>query len=107
MRLAWRIYRRLAQCFPHEFKLAYGAEVMRLGEDVVEETARRQGVAGLVRLLADIAIRVPLEYLSEMRGDVRYAWRALVKSPGFAVVGIISMGLGSALPPTSTARNGR
>jgi predicted permease len=36
---------------------------------------------------------VPLEYLSEMRGDVRYAMRALIKSPGFALVGIISMGL--------------
>src|SRR6266850_421755 len=97
MSLAWRIYRQLAQAFPHEFKLAYGPEVMQLGEDVVEEIAKRHGVAGLVRLIADIAIRVPLEYLSEMRGDMRYAWRALKKSPGFALVGIISMGLGIGL----------
>jgi hypothetical protein len=93
MNFAWRIYRRLAQAFPHEFKLAYGAEVTQLGEDVVEEIAKRQGVAGLIRLIADIAIRVPLEYLSEMRGDMRYGSRALIKSPGFALVGIISMGL--------------
>jgi len=93
MNFAWRIYRRLAQAFPHEFKLAYGTEVMQLGEDVVEEIARRHGAAGLIRLIADIAIRVPLEYLSEMRGDMRYALRALIKSPGFALVGIISMGL--------------
>jgi macrolide transport system ATP-binding/permease protein len=93
MNFAWRIYRRLAQSFPHEFKLAYGREVMQLGEDVVKEIAKRQGGAGLIRLIADIAIRVPLEYLSEMRGDVRYALRALIKSPGFALVGIISMGL--------------
>jgi hypothetical protein len=52
---------------------------------------------GLIRLIADIAIRVPLEYLSEMRGDMRHAWRALIKSPGFALVGIISMGLGIGL----------
>ena len=97
MNLAWRIYRRLAQAFPHEFKLAYGAEVMQLGEDVVEEIAKRHGAAGLIRLIADIAIRVPFEYLSEMRGDMRYAWRALVKSPGFALVGIVSMGLGIGL----------
>jgi hypothetical protein len=71
----------LAQAFPHEFKLAYGSEVMQLGEDVVKEIARRHGAAGLIRLIADIAIRVPLEYLSEMRGDMRYAWRALIKSP--------------------------
>src|ERR1700685_995718 len=93
MNFAWRIYRRLAQAFPHEFKLAYGAEVTQLGEDVVEEIAKRQGVAGLIRLIADIAIRVPLEYLSEMRGDMRYGSRALIKSPVFALVGIIAMGL--------------
>ncbi|MGA2601927.1 MAG: ABC transporter permease [Bryobacteraceae bacterium] len=48
----------------------------------------------LIRLIADIAIRVPIEYLSEMRRDLRYAVRALIKSPGFALVGIISLGLG-------------
>jgi predicted permease len=93
MNLAWRIYRRLAQTFPHEFKLAYGADVMQLGEDVVKDIAKRHGTAGLIKLIADIAIRVPLEYLSEMRGDMRYALRALIKSPGFAMVGILSMGL--------------
>jgi len=97
MNFAWRMYRWLAQAFPHEFKLAYGTEVMQLGEDVIEEIAKRHGTAGLMRLIADIAIRVPLEYLSEMRGDMRYAWRALIKSPGFALVGIISMGLGIGL----------
>jgi macrolide transport system ATP-binding/permease protein len=97
MNFAWRIYRRLAQAFPHEFKLAYGTDVMQLGEDVVEEIAKRHGAAGLIRLIADIAIRVPIEYLSEMRGDMRFAWRALIKSPGFALVGIISMGLGIGL----------
>src|SRR5208282_673686 len=97
MNFAWRIYRRLAQAFPHEFKLAYGPEVTQLGKDVVEEIAKRHGAAGLIRLIADIAIRVPLEYLSEMRGDMRYAMRALLKSPAFALVGIISMGLGIGL----------
>jgi predicted permease len=93
MNFAWRIYRRLARAFPHEFKLVYGAEVMQLGEDVVADVAKRQGVAGLFRLIADIALRVPLEYLSEMRRDMRYALRALRKSTGFALVGIVSMAL--------------
>jgi predicted permease len=51
----------------------------------------------LVRLVADIAIRMPLEYLSEMRGDFRYAARGLIKSPGFALVGIVSLGIGIGL----------
>ena len=94
MNFALRMYLRLAEAFPHEFKLLYGADVMQLGEDVVEEIAKQHGVAGLIRLIADIAIRVPMEYLSEMRRDMRYAVRALIKSPGFALVGIISLGLG-------------
>src|SRR5499427_8093718 len=93
MNFAVRIYRLLAHAFPHEFKMAYGADVLQLGEDVVEETAKRYGIAGLMRLIGDIAIRVPLEYLSEMRRDMHYAWRALVMSPGFALVGILSMGI--------------
>jgi predicted permease len=97
MNFAVRIYRRLAQAFPHEFKLAYGAEVTQLGEDVVEDIAKRHGVTGLIRLIADIAMRIPLEYLSEMRRDMRYALRGLIKSPGFALVGITSMGLGIGL----------
>ena len=97
MNFALRIYRRLAQAFPHEFKLAYGVELMQLGDDVVQEIAKRHGASGLIRLITDIAIRVPIEYLSEMRQDVRYATRALIKSPGFALVGIVSMGLGIGL----------
>ena len=97
MNFALRIYRRLARAFPHEFKLAYGTELMQLGEDVVGEIAKKHGAAGLLRLIADIMIRVPLEYLNEMRGDMRYALRALIKSPGFALVGILSMGIGIGL----------
>jgi macrolide transport system ATP-binding/permease protein len=97
MNLAWRVYRRLFRAFPHEFKLAFGDEVMQLGEDVVQDIAKRHGAFGLIRLLADVAIRLPIEYLSEMRQDMRYATRALIKSPGFALVGVVSMGLGIGL----------
>ena len=58
MNFAWRIYRWLARAFPHEFKLAYGTEVVQLGEDVVADIAQRHGAAGLIRLIADIATRV-------------------------------------------------
>ena len=70
---------------------------MQLGEDVVQQIATRHGAIGLIRLIADIALRLPIEYLSEMRQDMRYASRALLKSPGFALVGIVSMGLGIGL----------
>jgi putative ABC transport system permease protein len=107
MNLAARIYRRLAEAFPHEFKLAYGTDVMQLGDDVVEDIAKRHGAAGLIPLIADIAVRVPLEYLSEMRRDMRYAVRTLIKSPGFALVGIISMALGMGLTTVVYSTNWR
>jgi predicted permease len=59
----------------------------------VEEIAKRHGIFGLFQLIADIAIRVPIEYAGEMRRDLRYALRSLLKSPGFALVGILSMAL--------------
>ena len=100
MNFALRIYRWLVEAFPHEFKLAYGTEIVQLGEDVVEDVAKRHGTVGLVSLIADIAIRVPIEYLSEMRRDMLYSFRALRKSPGFALVSIISIGLAIGLAMT-------
>lgn len=90
---ALRVYRRLAESFPHEFKLVYGADLLETGEDAVEGIARRHGTLGLARLIADISLRLPVEYASEMLRDLRYAGRALLKSRGFALVAIVSMGL--------------
>jgi len=94
MRFAMRLYRALARAFPHEFKMIYGADLVQLGEDIVQDIAKEHGVSGLFRLVADLAIRVPIEYLSEMRRDLIYAVRSLAKSRGFAAVGIVSLGLG-------------
>ena len=93
MKKSHRVYERLAQAFPHEFKLAHGDEMLETGEAAMAYLGRRRGWTGLAWLLADAAVRLPLEYLTEMRRDLRFATRALIKSPGFAVVGILSMGL--------------
>jgi putative ABC transport system permease protein len=89
-----RIYRALARAFPHEFKNVYGDELLQVAEDAIEPVWRRHGIAGLVRLLLDIAIRVPAEYLAELRHDIRYGLRMLAGSPGFTAVALISISLG-------------
>jgi hypothetical protein len=92
--IALRIYRRLAFAFPHEFQIVYGADVIHLGEDAIDDVWAQQGFWGLIRLVADIAVRLPVEYLAEMRGDLAYAVRRLKKSRGFTAVGILSLGIG-------------
>jgi hypothetical protein len=67
------LYRYLANAYPHEFRMAYGEDLDRLGEDAVPDAWRRYGLLGLLRLLANVAVRLPVEYLAEIRQDVSYA----------------------------------
>jgi predicted permease len=101
--LAMRMYRRLALAFPHEFQMVYGADVIQLGEDAIDDVWTQHGFFGLLRVLADIAMRLPVEYLSEMRRDLAYAVRTLGKSRGFAAVGVISLGLGIGVAAVSAS----
>jgi len=89
-----RVYRALARAFPQEFGNIYGDELLQVAEDATETIWRRHGITGLVRLLLDIAIRVPAEHLAELRHDVRYGLRMLARSPGFTAVALVSLILG-------------
>ena len=58
------IYRLAARAFPHEFRMVCGDGLERLGQDLAPIVWREHGVLGLVALFADIAVRLPVEYVS-------------------------------------------
>ena len=89
-----RLYRTLAESFPQEFRNAYGDELLHVTEDAIEPIWRRHGMAGLVRLLLDIAVRVPVEYAAEFRRDFRFGLRTLAQSPGYTLVALVSLSIG-------------
>jgi predicted permease len=77
--------------------MIYGDDLLRSAEDAVEEVWRRHGAFGLLRLLGDLAVRVPAEHVVEVAQDIRYGTRTILTAPGVAFVAIVSLGLGIAI----------
>src|SRR5687767_2153306 len=65
------LYRRVARGFPHGFRVVCGDGLEQLGADIVPIVLREEGVIGLVRCFADLAVQFSLEYLSEWMGKLK------------------------------------
>jgi macrolide transport system ATP-binding/permease protein len=89
-----RLYRALARAFPYDFKNVYAEDLTHVTEEAIEDIWRRNGVLGLLRLLLDLAVRIPTEHLAEFRQDLRYGLRMLGHAPGFTGVALVSLTLG-------------
>ena len=66
-----RVYRLVARTFPLEFRTFCGDGLERLGADIAPIVWREQGVVGLVRLFADLAVHLPVEYFSAWTGKFK------------------------------------
>jgi hypothetical protein len=65
------VYRRVARAFPHRFRVVCGDGLERLGADIMPIVLREQGIIGLIRCFADLAMQLSLEYLSEWGGKLK------------------------------------
>ena len=68
---AGRAYRGFARAFPREFQTICGDGLEQLGVDIVSLVWKEQGIVGLVRLFADLALRLPAEYVSTWIGGFK------------------------------------
>ena len=73
----------------------YAADLQRRGLPADEAARRARAELGSFDGQRE-AMRqsLGLRWLDELRGDVRYMFRLLRRSPGFAIVAILSLGLG-------------
>ena len=65
------LYRRVARAFPRKFRLICGDGLEQLGEDMAPLVWQEQGVVGLIRLFADLALSLPYEYFSTWTGTLK------------------------------------
>ena len=84
---ALRAFQALTRAFPSEFQDSFAEEMNLAAGDSL-------GAAGAARLLADAALRLIAEHLSQLARDLRYGFRALAGSPGFTAVALVSLSLG-------------
>ena len=66
-----RAYREVARAFPRKFRLICGDGLEQLGADIVPLVWKEQGVVGLMRLFADLALRLPEEYFWTWTGKFK------------------------------------
>jgi len=85
-------YRKLLRLFPHRFRCAFEHEMLQTTEEAAA-SMRRQNLAGLISLFADLVAQLTVAYLREIAWDVRYEVRLLIRKPAFTIVAVVSMSL--------------
>jgi predicted permease len=89
-----RLYRALLHLYPISFRNEYGGEMAAVFEDQLRGTGL-MGRAGLwICAFFEIAANALAVHADILRQDLRYAGRALARTPGFAFASIVVVALG-------------
>jgi predicted permease len=90
-----RVYRLLLRLLPASFRVEYGGEMRAIFRRRLREASGVLAHAALwVEAVADVAETALRAHLDLLRQDLRYASRALRRSPTFALTVVVVSGLG-------------
>ena len=92
---ALKLYRWLLRLYPAGFFDDYAAPMEREFRDELAESSGPWALAGLwIRLLADLAISIPLQVSREMSQDVRHTLRLWASRPWHTAFAIAALAIG-------------
>jgi putative ABC transport system permease protein len=92
-----RLYRALLRLYPSSFRHEYGEEM----EAIFARRRREASAAGRawlwIRALGEIATNAAAVHADILRQDVRYGWRALLRTPSFTLtaIAVVAIGIGA------------
>src|ERR1700674_4751709 len=93
-----KLYRWFLRLYPAGFRENYAGPMEREFRDELAESSRVWALAALwIRLLADLAISIPVQVSREVSQDLRYTLRFWASRPwhtGFAIVAL-AIGIGA------------